>query len=137
MKSKIFWITLLSLGLAACDRPQAPPPAVVSNCGTPPTDAASASSPKQDKATADSHLSEKMGNIKTTGDVGAVVQLLSWNLCNARSNGWIDDNFYRTEFVALQEGAFHRLGIPDQKSPSSADSESTPSSAPSPGAPGQ
>jgi hypothetical protein len=45
-------------------------------------------------------------------NVSKVVTQLSWHLCNARANGWIDDAFYRTESIALREGVFRKMGLP-------------------------
>ncbi|EQB04477.1 hypothetical protein L288_13880 [Sphingobium quisquiliarum P25] len=52
------------------------------------------------------------GKLQAAGDnLGEVVGQMSWHLCNARANGWIDDAFYRKESVALRQAIFSKLGV--------------------------
>lgn len=129
MKRVALGLACSIFALAGCSQPQSPPQATSSTCGPPPTEEAAIDASKQGKSLSGTQLSEKTAALKTgDDDVGDVVRLLSWHLCNARSNGWVDDNFYRNEFLALREGAFERLGISPPKPAASPDAPSSPQS---------
>lgn len=44
-------------------------------------------------------------------DIGSIVTQMSWNLCNARASGWVDDTFYREESIALRQAVFAKMGV--------------------------
>ncbi len=62
-------------------------------------------------------LKGKGSAIAGSDDVGEVVGQMSWHLCNARANGWIDDAFYRAESIALRQAIFTKMGIGAPSSP--------------------
>lgn len=41
----------------------------------------------------------------------AVVEQISFQLCTARSNGWIDDITYRREMEGLRRSSFAAMGV--------------------------
>jgi hypothetical protein len=134
MKHKVLRLSFLVLALGACsrsERPAAQAAAPDSSCGPAPTSEAEAALANQRKSFSDGQQSGKTSDSKSNdqANVAAVVSVLSWHLCNARSNGWIDDNFYRTQFVAMRDESFAQFGVIPPK-PASPPDETSASQAP-------
>lgn len=52
-----------------------------------------------------------MAKVAQSRDISDTVREMSWQLCNARTNRWIDDDYFRRELTALREGAFRAYGL--------------------------
>ena len=97
---------LLGLSVASCGGAGEERQSLASVCG--PSPSAAALPDEEGKAA----LEAGKGKLAAAGDnLGDVVGQMSWHLCNARANGWIDDAFYRKESVALRQAIFTKMGV--------------------------
>ena len=98
---------LMGLFLASCGTPGEERQSLASVCG--PSPSAAAIPDEEGKAASEAAKGKLQAAV---GDnLGDVVGQMSWHLCNARANGWIDDAFYRKESVALRQAIFNKLGV--------------------------
>ena len=138
MKHKALGLSFLLLALSACSRSSDHPAAQAasndSSCGPAPTSEAEEALANQKQLSAEAQQSAKTpsSNSKTNNqdNIGEVVWVLSWHLCNARSNGWVDDNFYRTQFIAMRDQSFAQLGVEVPKPAAASDETNEPPQAP-------
>lgn len=99
---------LLSMALASCGAPEPERQSLAGLCGPSPS-AAAIPETEESKAASEAAKTKLQG---AGGDnLGDVVGQMSWHLCNARANGWIDDAFYRKESVALRQAIFKKMGL--------------------------
>ncbi len=100
-------VVILGLFVASCGNSGEERQALASVCGPSPSAAAI---PDEEGKAASEAVKGKLQ--AAAGDnLGEVVGQMSWHLCNARANGWIDDAFYRKESVALRQAIFNKLGV--------------------------
>lgn len=121
MKMRYPMTAVTILFLASCGHSDAERQSIAGICGPSP----SAGLEEQDGKVA---AGTDKGKLQAAGDnLGEVVGQMSWHLCNARANGWIDDAFYRKESVALRQAIFTKLGVSTAETASApAEEESAP-----------
>jgi hypothetical protein len=107
-------------GLGGCEKATPAPQLATSTCGSPQGKAValdpSGGGPEADRIPA-GEAKERMAVVTSSGEIADVVSLLSWQLCNARTASWIDDNFYRTEMTLLRQSAFEAFAERAGRSP--------------------
>ena len=117
MQRRIGLILAATCLATACNKPEEAAPAAVAQCGSFGAGAANPGSAASDPKIAEGQVKQQ---VTASGETADVVNQLSWQLCNARTNAWIDDNFYRKEMSLLRESAFDAFAQRAGRSPQEA-----------------
>jgi len=92
-----------AIALSACSKSEDSAGVAAGTCGPSPSAVAVSENAGQAKV--------KPSEVASADNLGEVVGQMSWHLCNARANGWIDDAYYRTESASLRQAIFSKLGV--------------------------
>jgi hypothetical protein len=92
-----------AIALSACSKSEGTSEVAAGTCGPSPSAAVVSDNPAQTKV--------KPSDVAAADNLGEVVGQMSWHLCNARANGWIDDAYYRSESASLRQAIFTKLGV--------------------------
>ena len=111
MKRKIFAVALLAVSLCACK--ESDKQTAVNACGPTPTEVNSELLAAIKASSKDLKMPNELAKAIEAQGLGEAVHQLSWHLCNARTNGWVDDAFYREQFIALRQSVAALVAAPN------------------------
>ena len=101
-------ILLLASATAGCDRTDSKADQLATCAMAPPSTGA----PAANGAPAPSQSPTPVDQTQTSQrSVSVIVEQMSFQLCNARVNHWVDDEYYRREMTALRRASFSALGV--------------------------